>query len=188
MPTFTIFAGVNGSGKTTIANKLKEMDDLGITINADIVANELGDMNDITVQIKAGKIAFNRINECIINMESFNFESTFSGLGIFEIIKKAKSAGFKVSLIYIAIEKELSKDRIKTRVIKGGHNIPNDIIERRYEKSIKNFNEKILLFDEIMFFENSTDTHSLIAMIKEGKLVFSSDKIPNWISNKFNIF
>ncbi len=188
MVTFTIIAGVNGSGKTTISNKLKSSIDLGFTINADFIAKEIGNEKDTKVQIEAGKKAFKLIEECIERKTDFNFESTFSGLGIFEIIKKAKRIGFKISIIYIAIDKELSKERIKNRVIKGGHEIQNDIIERRYPKSINNFNRYFKLFDDILFFENNKSEHNLLLSIKDKKLEFISTNTPKWIIDKFDIF
>lgn len=188
MVTFTIIAGVNGSGKTTISNKLKSSIDLGFTINADFIAKEIGNEKDTKVQIEAGKKAFKLIEEYIERKTDFNFESTFSGLGIFEIIKKAKRIGFKISIIYIAIDKELSKERIKNRVIKGGHEIQNDIIERRYPKSINNFNRYFKLFDDILFFENNKSEHNLLLSIKDKKLEFISTNTPKWIIDKFDIF
>lgn len=61
MATFTIIAGVNGSGKTTISNKLKSSIDLGFAINADFIAKEIGNEKDTKVQIEAGKKAFKLI-------------------------------------------------------------------------------------------------------------------------------
>ena len=61
---------------------------------------------------------------------------------------------------------ELAKERVKTRVLEGGHNIPEDVIERRYHKGIKNLFEIYLsIVDQALLFDNSEGKHELIAEI-----------------------
>jgi predicted ABC-type ATPase len=59
---------------------------------------------------------------------------------------------------------ELAKERVKTRVLEGGHNIPTDLIERRFYRGIKNlFDIYIEIVDQVLLFDNSEGIHHLIA-------------------------
>jgi predicted ABC-type ATPase len=49
-------------------------------------------------------------------------------------------------------------------VREGGHNIPEDVIERRYVAGIRNlFDIYLEIVDEVMIFDNSEGKHELIA-------------------------
>lgn len=187
MPNFTIIAGVNGAGKSTLIDKIKNDFNLGIAINADDIARKLGDFNDNAIQIRAGKEALRSIDDCIKNKVDFNYETTLSGKGIFKKVEDARKQGFKIELIYISIDKETSKERINNRTLKGGHNIPLEDIERRYEKSIENFKSNLDKFDTIYFYENQKEKHNLIFAIENNQVMFKNKNIPEWINEKFNI-
>ena len=139
------------------------------------------------IGLKRGKEAVNLINGCINSKTNFNFESTLSGRGIFNKIKYAKSNGFEVDIIYIAIDKKTSKLRINSRVLKGGHNISNEDVERRYDKSISNFINNINIFDNVYFYENEESKHNLIFFIESGRLKYLKNSIPEWIEIKLDL-
>ena len=109
-------------------------------VNADEIARGLSPFQPETVSFQAGRIMLNRINELLRANNEFGFETTLATRSYVASLKKAKSQGDKIILIYFWIESvELAKARVKERVKKGGHNIPPDIIERRYERGLKNF-------------------------------------------------
>lgn len=71
--------------------------------------------------------------------EDFAFETTLSTRSYVSLIKKAKAKGYKISLLYFwLISPDFAKQRVAKRVSKGGHNIPNEVIERRYYRGIAN--------------------------------------------------
>jgi len=75
----------------------------------------------------------NRIKELIRSKGDFGFETTLASMGHRQIIQLDRKAGYSVVLIYFWLESpELAKARVRARVEKGGHNIPQDVIERRY--------------------------------------------------------
>jgi len=83
-----------------------------------------------------------RIDECVKNKELFAFETTFSGKGYERKIKKWKSQGYEIIIYFLKLPSvDLAIERVRFRVSQGGHNIPEDIIRRRFEKSWKNFQE-----------------------------------------------
>ena len=76
---------------------------------------------------------------------------------------------------------ELAKERVKIRVIEGGHNIPEEIIERRFYKGIKNLFEIYLsIVDQALIFDNSEGKHNLIAEMS------ISEKLTILNQTKFN--
>ena len=137
MPTYTIFAGVNGAGKTSIYKSIYYNEN----------KNEL------------------------------------SGRSIVKNIKFAKENGFYIVMNYIGLENpELAKKRVKIRVSKGGHGIPDKDIERRYYDSLKNLNDVIEICDEVNIYDN-TEVLREVIYFKEGKVIWRDKKIPNWANN-----
>jgi len=69
----------------------------------------------------------------------FAFETTLAAKNYVQLIKTAKTLGYEVTLLYFWLNSpELAKQRVASRVRKGGHNIPVQIIERRYYRGIHN--------------------------------------------------
>jgi len=134
-----IIGGANGSGKTTFAIPyIKELKyDF---LNADEIAKGLKEKGLENPLIKAGRIFFTRLNEYIEEERNFVVETTMSGNYVKKIALKAKEKGYKVLVIYIFIESaELCVERVKSRVIKGGHDVPEEDIKRRYYRSKEKF-------------------------------------------------
>lgn len=76
-----------------------------------------------------------RINQLIKEEKSFACETTLSGLTYLQLVKDAKETGYEIIFLFVYLNSvELAKNRIAIRVSKGGHNIPADVIERRYTK------------------------------------------------------
>lgn len=107
----------------------------------------------------------NRVNELLNSNDNFAFETTLATKSYKDKIKLAQKRGFVVTLLFFWLENiELAKERVKTRVLEGGHNIPEKIIERRYFNGIANlFNIYIDIVDTTLIFDNSNGAHELIA-------------------------
>ncbi len=138
-PTLIIFAGANGSGKTTAAQEYLNAPEAIITdfINTDKIAAELNPNDVDSVRISAGKIFFERFDEMIALRKSFAIETTLSGISHVKKIKQAIQAGYTVHMIYIYVDDPLlNKARVKIRVKQGGHNVPENVIEKRYFRSL----------------------------------------------------
>ena len=106
-----------------------------------------------------------RINELLSENENFAFETTLSTLSYKNKIIKAKEKGYRVTLLFFWLQNiKLAKERVKMRVLEGGHNIESNVIERRYFKGIKNlFNIYLPIVDGALIFDNSEGKHELIA-------------------------
>lgn len=177
-----IIAGCNGAGKTTASYTiLPEIVECKEFVNADEIAKGLSPFQPEKVSFEAGRIMLNRINELLEENESFAFETTLSTKSYKNKILKAKEQGYTITLLFFWLENiELAKERVETRVKEGGHNIPKDVIERRYLKGIKNLFEIYLeIVDGTLIFDNSYGKHELIAqkIEHEKMLVFNTEKI-----------
>ncbi|MCR4030829.1 MULTISPECIES: zeta toxin family protein [Flavobacterium] len=160
-----IIAGCNGAGKTTASYTiLPEILDCKEFVNADEIAKGLSPFQPETVSFEAGRIMLNRIDELLQKEVDFAFETTLSAKSYLSIVKKAQDKGYFVTLIFFWLNSiELAKQRVKIRVNEGGHNIPEDVIERRYIRGIKNFFEIYLdKCDNVMLFNNSNKSPVLI--------------------------
>ena len=135
-----IIAGCNGAGKTTASYTiLPDILDCQEFVNADEIAKGLSPFMPEKVSLEAGRIMLKRINKLLLQKESFAFETTLSTRTYKNKIIEAKDCGYRVTLLFFWLQNiELAKERVKTRVFEGGHNVAAEIIERRYIKGIKN--------------------------------------------------
>jgi predicted ABC-type ATPase len=140
MPNLYIIAGCNGAGKTTASfTILPEILKVREFVNADSIAAGLSPFNVESVAFEAGRIMLQRIQQLMEEKEDFAFETTLSTRSYVSLIKEAKAKGYKISLLYFwLISPDFAKQRVAKRVSKGGHNIPNEVIERRYYRGIAN--------------------------------------------------
>lgn len=161
-----IIAGCNGAGKTTASfTILPEVIECKEFVNADEIARGLSPFQPEKVSFEAGRIMLNRINELLENNESFAFETTLSTKTYKQKIEKAKEKGYIVTLLFFWLQNiELAKERVKNRVLEGGHNIDSEVIERRYFRGIENlFDIYLPIVDGALIFDNSNGIHELIA-------------------------
>lgn len=157
-PTLLLLAGVNGTGKSTFIKRYLDQNNLEYKyINP-----------DETGKREALKLCHEYINNNI----SFIRETTLSGLSIGVLINKAKEKSYKITLIYLLVDKvEESINRVKERVNKGGHNILEKDIIRRYKSYKKVLLEKSKLVDEGIIINNSLTNPRIIATINKGKII-----------------
>lgn len=161
-----IIAGCNGAGKTTASYTiLPEIIDCKEFVNADEIAKGLSPFQPEKVALDAGRIMLIRINELLKQDANFAFETTLSTKSYRNKILRAKEKDFNITLLFFWLQSvELAKERVKIRVIEGGHNIDSEIIERRFFKGIKNlFDIYLPIVDGALIFDNSEGKHELIA-------------------------
>lgn len=161
-----IISGCNGAGKTTASfTILPEILNCKEFVNADEIAKGLSPFQPEKVAFEAGRIMLKRINELLSENENFAFETTLSTRSYKNKIIEAKAKGYRVTLLFFWLQStELAKERVKTRVLEGGHNIETAIIERRYQRGIENlFDIYLPIVDGALIFDNSEGMHELIA-------------------------
>ena len=151
MKIYTIVGGVNGVGKSSFTGVLKERTtDLGVIIDVDKITAELGGN-----VLAGGKAALNRIRECIEKKVSFTQETTLSGYKTEATAKEVKELGYHVRLFYVGLDTvEESLQRIENRVKRGGHNIPQDDVNRRFQGRWEAVAKVLPYCDEAEFYAN----------------------------------
>lgn len=135
-----IIAGPNGAGKTTFAENFLpvEADCLNF-LNADLIARGIAPFNPESVALEAGKLFLKRMDAIVSNKESFAFETTLSGLNYIERIKEWKQLGYEIILYFLKLPStEMAIKRVQLRVREGGHDVPEDVIIRRYHRGWEN--------------------------------------------------
>lgn len=184
-----IIAGCNGAGKTTASfTILPEIIECKEFVNADEIAKGLSPFQPEKVSFEAGRIMLKRISELLEENESFAFETTLSTKSYKNKVLYAKNKGYTVTLLFFWLNNvELAKERVKTRVKEGGHNIPSKVIERRYTKGIKNlFDIYIDIVDGVLIFDNSFGKHEFIAhKIEQEDMVILDNEKFNRLKNSY---
>ncbi len=165
MPDIFIIAGCNGAGKTTAAyNLLPDVFKTVEFVNADEIARGLSPFNPTGVAFQAGRIMLQRLEQLIGEKKNFSFETTLSGLSYINFIKKAKLKGYRITFFFVYLNSvKLAIERVAIRVIKGGHSLPIEVIERRYFKGLSNFSKYTTEADDWYVYDNSGKNYELVA-------------------------
>lgn len=166
MANLYIIAGCNGAGKTTASyTVLPEMLNCKEFINADEIAKGISPFQPEKVAIESGRIMLKRIKNSIINQVDFAFETTLSTKTYVQFVQNAQIKGYFVTLVYFWLNTpELAIERVKSRVLSGGHDIPEKIIHRRYLAGIKNLSNLYLpICDYWLLIDNSVHPFQIIA-------------------------
>ena len=135
-----ILSGCNGAGKTTASyTVLPEVLDCKEFVNADEIARGLSPFNPESVAIEAGRLMLQRIEDLLSKEESFSIETTLATKSYINLVRRAQEKGYTVRLLFFWLNSpDLALQRIAERVAKGGHNIPEPIVRRRYVTGINN--------------------------------------------------
>ena len=181
-----LFAGPNGSGKSTIVNDFVQAKKCPVYyICPD---NNLDEKlkNNRTAYIKAMQIAELQRYKAVAENKSFSFESVFSTTAKLDFLKYAKQQGYTITAVYIVTRSpQINIQRIRERVLHGGHDVPKNKIISRYYKSLKLMHDCFVVADNFSLFDNSAKKPSKPQLILEkhgSKITVNTDyKNPGWI-------
>jgi predicted ABC-type ATPase len=230
IPRLRMFAGPNGSGKTTIKTVLRP-ELLGIYVNPDEIEKNIAQQGfldlaayDVTttqdeilsffknspllirenlldkaqqLQFHNDKLIFSaaQINAYFASViadfirqklleanKSFTFETVMSSLDKIQLLQKAQARGYRTYLYYIATkEPAINISRVNFRVKMGQHNVPQDKIINRYERSLSLLLDAIRHTNRAYIFDNSESKEILVAEITDGKLLeLKTNQLPLW--------
>lgn len=178
MGTIYVIGGANGAGKTTTAfNILPTYLQVIEYVNADEIAKGISPFNPEAVAIQAGKLMLKRLNYLKNNDRDFALETTLSSRNYVRFLNESKQKGYTINLLFFWLNSpELSVLRVKQRVKSGGHDIPEDVIYRRYQRGLKNlFNSYLSLCDNWFIYDNSQFPVTLIAKYTQTSNLFIND-------------
>ncbi|MGH8247640.1 MAG: zeta toxin family protein [Gammaproteobacteria bacterium] len=164
-PVCIIIAGPNGSGKTTFAREFLPKE-AGIIhfVNADLIASGLSPLRPELSALAAGRLYLAEIDRLAKEGADFSFETTFSGLSHLARLRRWKTAGYRVEIVFLRLTSpRLALRRIKTRVKQGGHDVPRLDVLRRFTRSWHNFQTVYRpLADAWTVYDNSGNTPRLL--------------------------
>ena len=161
-----IISGPNGAGKTTASyTVLPRILKCNEFVNADEIARGLSPFNPESVAIEAGRLMLKRISKLLQKNESFSIETTLSTRSYFRLVEKSHQQGYDVTLLYFWLKSpQQAIERVAERVAKGGHDIPKDIIIRRYWEGLDNlFKIYMPIVDTWILVNNSETPRSIVA-------------------------
>jgi len=115
--------------------------------------------------------------------KKMTFESVMSHPSKIDILKEARTRGYKTYLYYVCTASPtINIERVNLRVKKGGHDVPNEKIEERYYKSLALLKEAAKRTYRTFIWDNSGAKPELILEIFEGReITFLTKKAPHWV-------
>lgn len=139
MPNLFIIAGPNGAGKTTyMRDFLPQEMRCREFVNADLIAAGLSPFSPDTAAFEAGRIMLRRLSDLSGRRQDFSFETTLTGYGYIPLLQDMRDAGYRIRLDYLWIpDLDITRARVKQRVTKGGHDIPDEVQKRRFGKGLR---------------------------------------------------
>lgn len=151
-----VVGGSNGAGKTTFADEYVACRGIDY-VSADAIAARLSPGDPAAAQIAASREFLHRIDGVILGNSNVIVESTLSGRTFQRLLRNAKAAGFEITLVYLFLDSDdTCVARVNERVLKGGHNVPEIDVRRRFVRSNHNFwNLYLPLSDHWLLIYNS---------------------------------
>ncbi len=166
-----IIAGPNGAGKTTFAREfLPQEADCPTFVNADLIAEGLSPFRPDVAAIRSGRVMLSEINRHARAGRSFAFETTLSGRRYIRRIRNWRAEGYRVTLFFLALPTpEEAIRRVRQRVSQGGHDVPENVIRRRFASGWRNFRDVYRHeVDEWLWYDNSNSVPDLIERGSKG--------------------
>ena len=128
----------------------------------------------------AGRAVLLRAEELLSNKQSFLVETTLSGNTYLRMMKRAREQGYTVVLLFVGTsDVSINLRRVRGRVRKGGHNVPEADQLRRYPRSMENLGRAFELADEAVVFDNSSESHVKLA-VKDKEKTTLYEPLPGW--------
>lgn len=187
-PDVYIIAGPNGAGKTTFAREfLPNYADCRNFINADLIAEGISPFSPETAAVRAGRLMIEEIQLSMRREADFGFETTLSGRSYLNLVRQLKERGYSVHIFYLWVPSvELALLRIRERVSRGGHDVPEAVVRRRFARSISNFLVHYRpLADSWVLYDNTWATPQMIASEELGRLRIIETRLYNQLKGNF---
>lgn len=166
-PMILVFAGPNGSGKSTITSAVSP---IGEYINADDIKKVIG-----CTDLEAAQMAEAKRNKCLEDKRDFTFETVLSTERNLNLLKKAKEKGYFIKSFFVLTNSpDVNVNRVRIRVATGGHDVPEDKIRARYERSLNILPELIKVSDICNVFDNTQRASRIFSKKKDKYRVWEN--------------
>ena len=179
-PVVYMFAGPNGAGKTTIYQASnREIPQ----VNADAIQQE----NPAFTPRRAGIEAGRRIEELLKQKATFSTENNFHKSSNLNTVARYQEAGYRVEVTFVSLQSaELCKERVASRVAKGGHDIPDKQVEDRYTGGLETIKQNYHISDKVTILDNSSSdrrrNREPLLTIEQGRIVQQAPNLPQWVA------
>ena len=138
-PELLVVAGPNGAGKTTLARDFADRSNAPY-LGADAIAETLAPDDPSSARLESARQFIVSLNKYVSRQESVIVETTLSGRTFRNVLADATQAGFSVTIVYLFLKSaDLCVARVAERVRKGGHDVPEADVRRRFTRSLTNF-------------------------------------------------
>jgi predicted ABC-type ATPase len=191
-----VLAGTNGAGKSSIGGAMIRTSG-GDYFNPDEAAREIREVNPGVSIEEANSAAWHEgtrlLERAIAERGNFALETTLGGSTIARLLRDAMAVGIDVHVWYVALASpELHLARVRGRVARGGHDIPERDIRRRYDASRHNLIELMPGFASLRVYDNSADAdlangvapEPVLLLHVEGGKIISHCRLataPDWV-------
>lgn len=177
-PEIYVFAGANGSGKTTVVQNLLKTLKCPYYNADDIKAtSQLDDLG-------AAKLAESLREVSLLNNGSFAFETVLSTDRNLNLLRRAKEKGYFIRVFYVITkDPSINVARVAKRVLKGGHDVPKDKIISRYYKTLSLMPDVIDVSDICYVYDNSAQD-KMVRIFKKRKTEFFYHETDYWTVEK----
>jgi predicted ABC-type ATPase len=161
-----IISGCNGSGKTTASyTLLPQMLDCNQFVNSDEFAKSLSPFDPSAASVSASRYMLMKYHFLLNRSMDFGIETTLATRALLNMVKDAQAGGYEVTILYFWLNSpELAIARVRNRVSAGGHNIPDEVIRRRYTVGLQYlFKYYIPACDRWIIADNSRSPFTVVA-------------------------
>jgi len=181
-----IFAGPNGAGKSSfVARYVRGRMPI---VNPDDIALTLPKRHGEPAVLDAGRVALAQREAYLAARQSFGVETTFTGHGEVNLMRRARIAGYYITLVFIGLSSvKLSEARVRTRVRDGGHNVPLVDLTRRFDRSMANLAVGLTIADRSYVIDNSGKRRRLLMSCENGQVKQVAKLMPAWAASAIPI-
>ena len=196
IPRIHVLAGVNGAGKSSVGGE--EIRAAGAQYyNPDEVARQVKRSNPQLTQSQANAVAWQNgklmLERAVRERKDFAFETTLGANTMTELLIQAAEAGFEVHIWYAGLASSAQHiERVRARVARGGHDIPEQDIRRRFDHSRLNLIRLMPHLTSLRVFDNSVDADPeagkqpiprLVLRVEQGAVITAAKDLvstPEW--------
>ena len=194
-PSIFVLAGVNGAGKSSIGETIFRAEG-SVVFNPDTIALKIRALHpDISAALANGhawSIGKELLEEAIGQKRDYRFETTLGGRSIARLLQSAAREGHLLHMWFCGLESpELHLQRVRSRVTRGGHDIPEEKIRERWNSSRENLIRLLPSLHHLRLFDNSIQADPatgqapcprLLLEVKSRKITAPADlsNAPEW--------
>lgn len=171
----TVLAGVNGAGKSSVAGEFADTKS-DFFFNPDTIAAKIRALHpDISPALANGhawQIGKSLLEQAIQDGKDYRFETTLGGRTIPALLRQAAGAGHAVNIWFCGLNSpDLHLARVRTRVARGGHDIPEAKIRERWNTSRENLIRLLPHLNHLRVFDNTAEGDPALGKLPRPLLV-----------------